>query len=198
MVCLHLLLINYGGKNVGNGTTPIYKSVTNSSSYNSGYNINGSNLQIRHRFAKRGRTISLDLGFSASTNNGDGNNYSVNSFSKPFIKNDTINQHYIDSSRSYSFNPTISYTEPLSKNSMIELRYSYNYNNSTTINNTYRFDNVPRNSASSTACIVTRTNTILHPAQLILATGCSKRNTTSVWEPVYSSWTWKAITQLRR
>jgi uncharacterized membrane protein YgcG len=131
-----------GGKNDGNGTTPIYKSVTNGSSYNSGYNINGSNLQIRHRFAKRGRTISLDLGFSASTNNGDGNNYSVNSFSKPFIKNDTINQHYIDSSRSYSFNPTISYTEPLSKNSMLEIRYSYNYNNSTTINNTYRFDNV--------------------------------------------------------
>jgi outer membrane receptor protein involved in Fe transport len=98
--------------------------------------------RLRHRFAKRGRTISLDLGFSAAQNNGDGNNYSVNSFSKPFIKNDTINQHYIDSSRSYSFNPTISYTEPLSKNSMLELRYSYNYNNSTTINNTYRFDNV--------------------------------------------------------
>ncbi|MEO8172803.1 MAG: outer membrane beta-barrel family protein [Sediminibacterium sp.] len=132
-----------GGKNVENGgTNPIYKSVSKSSGYNSGYNINGSNLQLRHRFAKRGRTISLDLGFSASTNNGDGNNYSVNTFYKPFLKTDTINQHYIDSSRSYSFNPTISYTEPLSKNSMIELRYSYNYNNSTTINNTYRFDNV--------------------------------------------------------
>lgn len=131
-----------GGKNDGNGTTPIYKSVTNGSSYNSGYNVNGSNLQLRHRFAKRGRTLSLDLGFSYSENNGDGNNYSLNSFSKPFIKNDTINQHYIDSSRSYSFNPTISYTEPLSRTSMLELRYSYNYNNSNTINNTYRYDNV--------------------------------------------------------
>jgi len=125
----------------GPKNTPIYQSVIKSSSYNSGYNINGTNLQLRHRFAKRGRTMSLDLNFSASDNNGDGNNYSINSFYKPFVKTDTINQHYVDSSRSVIFNPTVSYTEPIGKNQMIELRYSYNYNNSTTINNTYRFDN---------------------------------------------------------
>ncbi len=129
--------ITTGGKN----NTPINQSVSKSSSYNSGYNVNGSNLQLRHRFAKKGRTVSVDLGFSASQNNGDGNNYSVNSFYKPFLKTDTINQHYIDSSRSVTFNPTVSYTEPIGKNQMIEFRYSYNYVNSTTINNTYRFDN---------------------------------------------------------
>lgn len=129
--------ITTGGKN----NTLINQSVSKSSSYNTGYNINGSNAQLRHRFAKKGRTISLDLGFSASENNGDGNTYSVNSFYKPITKTDTINQHYIDSSRSITFNPTVSYTEPIGKNQMIELRYSYNYNNSTSINNTYRFDN---------------------------------------------------------
>ena len=129
--------ITTGGKN----NTPINQSVSKNSSYNSGYNVNGSNLQLRHRFAKKGRTVSVDLGFSASQNNGDGNNYSVNSFYKPFLKTDTINQHYVDSSRSVTFNPTVSYTEPIGKNQMIELRYSYNYVNSTTINNTYRFDN---------------------------------------------------------
>ncbi len=130
-----------GGKNDGVGTSPIYKSISNNSSYNSGYNINGSNLQLRHRFAKRGRTISLDFNFSYSDNNGDGNTYSVNTFYKPVSKTDTINQHYFDSSRSYSLNPTLSYTEPLGKNQMLEFRYAYSYNNSNTINNTYRFDN---------------------------------------------------------
>ena len=125
----------------GPKNTPIYQSVSKNSSYNSGYNINGTNLQLRHRFAKKGRTVSLDLGFSASDNTGDGNNYSVNSFSKPSVKTDTINQHYVDSSRSVTFNPTVSYTEPIGKNQMIELRYSYNYINSTTISNYYRFDN---------------------------------------------------------
>lgn len=130
-----------GGKNDGIGTTPIYSSTSNSSSYNSGYNINGSNLTIRHRFAKRGRTLSLDMGFSYSENNGDGNNYSINTFFKPVAKTDTINQHYVDSSRSVRLAPTLSYTEPIGRNQMLELKYSYEYNNSTTINNTYRFDN---------------------------------------------------------
>lgn len=120
----------------------INKSETKSSSYNSGFTISGANLQLRHRMAKKGRTISLDLGFSASDNNGDGNNYSVNTFYKPIAKTDTINQHYVDSSRSFTLNPTVSYTEPVGKNQMIELRYSFSYNNSTTINNTYRFDNI--------------------------------------------------------
>lgn len=128
--------ITTGGKN-----TAINQSVSKTSGYNSGFNINGANLQLRHRLAKKGRTVSLDIGFSASENNGDGNNYSVNSFYKPFIKTDTINQHYVDSSRSITLNPTVSYTEPIGKNQMIELRYSYSYNNSTSINNTYRFDN---------------------------------------------------------
>jgi uncharacterized membrane protein YgcG len=126
----------------GNNGVLINQSVSKSSSFNRGYNVNGSNLQLRHRFAKKGRTISLDFGFSANDNNGDGNNYSVNTFYKPFIKTDTINQHYVDSSRSVTINPTVSYTEPIGKNQMIELRYSYNYNNSTTINNTFRFDNI--------------------------------------------------------
>ncbi len=119
----------------------INSSTSKTASYNSGYNINGTNLQFRHRFAKKGRTISLDMGFSASDNNGDGTNYSVNTFYLPRIKTDTINQFYRDSSRSFTLNPTVSYTEPIGKNQMIELRYSYNYNNNTTINNTYRYDN---------------------------------------------------------
>ncbi len=126
-----------GPKNV-----PINSLYNKTSSYNSGYNVNGSNLSLRHRFAKKGRTVSLDIAFSASENDGDGNNYSINSFSKPVVKTDTINQHYIDSSRSVSVSPTFSYTEPIGKNQMLELRYTYSYNNSTTINNTYRYDNV--------------------------------------------------------
>jgi uncharacterized membrane protein YgcG len=119
----------------------INQSTSKYSSYNSGYSINNASLQIRHRFAKKGRTISFDMGFSANQNDGDGNNFSINTFYKPFIKTDTINQHYVDSTRSYTVNPTVSYTEPIGKNQMIELRYSYNYNHSTTINNNYRFDN---------------------------------------------------------
>jgi uncharacterized membrane protein YgcG len=134
---------NYSsGRNIENGGVhPLTQSVSNTSSYNSGVNVNGSNLQLRHRFAKRGRTLSLDFGFSASTNNGDGNTYTVNNYFIPGFANDTLNQHYRDSSRSYSLNPTLSYTEPLGKNQMLEIRYSLNHTNSNTSTSTYNFDN---------------------------------------------------------
>lgn len=119
---------------------PINESVTKNSSYNSGFSISGANLQLRHRFAKRYRTLSLDLNFSASQNNGDGYQYTLNSFYQPTLVRDTLNQHYFDTSHSFSFSPTLSYTEPIAKNQVLEFRYSYNYNNSTNINNTYEFD----------------------------------------------------------
>ncbi len=114
---------------------------TKTSNSNSGYNVNGANLQLRHRFAKRFRTLSLDLGFSANENIGDGFNYSLNSFYKPFIKTDTVNLRSFDSSRGLSVNPTVSYTEPIGKNQVLEFRYSYLYSDNTSLNRTYSFDN---------------------------------------------------------
>lgn len=125
----------------GDKGTLVNQSTSKTNSYNSGFNISGANLQLRHRFAKKYRTLSLDMNFSASQNDGDGFNYSVNSFYKPLVSTDTINQYYLDSSKSLSFSPTLSYTEPIAKNQVLEFRYSYTFNNSTNINNTYRFDN---------------------------------------------------------
>jgi hypothetical protein len=127
---------------VSNGFgVPIYTSTRNSSSVNSGYNISGANLQYRYKFPKRYRTLSFDLNFSNSLNQGEGHNYSVNTFYKPLSKIDTINQYYNDTSRSYTISPTVSYTEPLGKNQILELRYNFSYNENKSINNTYRYDN---------------------------------------------------------
>ena len=117
----------------------INQSVNNTNGVNSGYNVNGTNLQFRHRFKKRGRTVSLDIGVSANSNNGEGYNYAVNQFYTPVSKIDTINQYYISTSNAFSVSPTLSYTEPVGKNQMIELNYNYSnaHNNST--NDTYRY-----------------------------------------------------------
>ena len=121
----------------------INQSQTKTSGNNSGYNINGTSLSLRHRFAKKGRTLSLEVGFSASENKGDGYNYSVNSYYKPSFRADTINQYYRDTSKTLSVNPSISYTEPIGKkgNQMIEFRYTYAYNNTSSQNRTYNFIN---------------------------------------------------------
>lgn len=121
----------------------INQSQTRTSSFNSGYNISGATLSLRHRFAKKGRTMSMEMGFSSSLNQGDGYNYSVNSFYKPVFRADTINQYYRDTSKTLALNPSISYTEPIGKkgNQMIEFRYTYAYNKTSSQNSTYNFIN---------------------------------------------------------
>lgn len=116
----------------------IYNTNGHTSSINSGFNINGSNLTFRHKFKKPLRTFSLDLNGTVNVNNGDGYNYSVNHFYKQ-AKTDSLNQYYNDSLHSYNFSPTLSYTEPVGKNQVIELNYNYTYNQSRTINNTYDY-----------------------------------------------------------
>ncbi|SJZ49931.1 outer membrane beta-barrel family protein [Sediminibacterium ginsengisoli] len=118
----------------------VNRSASTSSGTNSGFNINGSNLQFRHRFAKKARTVSLDLGFSAGTNNSQGYNYSINDFFRPVSKTDTLNQYYISKSNSFSFSPTLSYTEPIGRNQILEFNYNFSYSRNNSSNNTYRFN----------------------------------------------------------
>jgi hypothetical protein len=122
----------------------INQSVSNSSGINSGYNINGTNLQFRHRFAKKGRTLSLDVNVSANTNNGEGYTYAVNTFAVPAAKTDTLNQHYISSSNSFSVSPTLSYTEPIGKNQMLEMNYNFSHSHSNSSNDTYAMNNTTK------------------------------------------------------
>jgi hypothetical protein len=124
----------------GINKTPINNSVSHSSSTSNGYNISGANVQLRHKFAKPYRTVSLDLNFSASENDGSGYNYAVNSFFKPVTRVDTLNQYYTVSSGSFTFSPALSYTEPVGKNQIIELRYNFRYNSNHSVNNTYEMD----------------------------------------------------------
>src|SRR5579871_2126433 len=121
-----------------NFNNPVNTSVGNSSSTNSGFNINNSNIQFRHKFKKQFRTISLDVSGNVNANDGYGYQYSVNNFYK-LNRVDTLNQYYNDSLHSFNITPTLSYTEPIAKNQVLEFKYSYNYNHSNTINNTYDF-----------------------------------------------------------
>ncbi len=93
---------------------PVNSSVGNSYSTNSGFNINGSNLTLRHKFKKAFRTLSLDITGTVNVNNGDGYYNSLNNFYKlDSVQN--LRQYYNDSLHSVSLSPTLSYTEPISK-----------------------------------------------------------------------------------
>ena len=123
---------------VDNHGSPVNTSADQSSGYTSGFNINGSNLQLRHKFNKKYRTVSLDLNGTANVSNGYGYNYAVNNLYR-LGRVDTLNQYNRDSAHSYSISPTLSYTEPVGRNQIIELNYNYSYQKNTSINNTYDY-----------------------------------------------------------
>jgi hypothetical protein len=121
--------------------SPIYNLNGQTSSENSGFNINSTNLQFRHKFKKPARTISLDMNATANINNGTGLNYSQNTFYHTSIGDSAtvLNQFYNDSLHSVTLTPTLAYTEPIAKNMILQLNYNHTYTKSTSVNNTYDF-----------------------------------------------------------
>lgn len=90
-----------------------------------GYNIS-NNLYFRHAFAKRGRSLNFGVNINLSKNNGDfitDGHYQFYDFSGSFLSDSTQNQHTDSRSNSQSYGGSISYTEPLSKNSILQFEY---------------------------------------------------------------------------
>lgn len=113
---------------------PLLESLNRSSTDGLGYNYS-SGLTLRHKFQKRGRTISLGLNGSGSVKNTDKLVYSdVESRLDTIIKNQK-NDIDIDGS---SLSAKLSYTEPVGKNGILMLSYTNALNHGST--NRYVYD----------------------------------------------------------
>ncbi|HTN47315.1 MAG TPA: outer membrane beta-barrel protein [Flavipsychrobacter sp.] len=101
-------------------------SATNNrtASNNFAYNLS-NNLVYRHKFAKQGRTISLNLNTQLNDRKGDGKLYSLNEYTG----SDTslLDQQYDLQSNGYTLSGSINYTEPLSKNAQLMVNYAPSY-----------------------------------------------------------------------
>ena len=100
--------------------------ISSSSAYAKGYNWN-SNALLRHRFPKKGRTLSADLSFALSGNTGGGSLYSVNKYYQPAggFMTDTLNQVYDQPGNGNGYGVNLAYTEPMSKKTMLEFTYNF-------------------------------------------------------------------------
>jgi hypothetical protein len=107
-----------------------------------GYNWDNS-LLYRHKFNKKGRTISATVNFSLNEVGSEGSIYSRNNFYEPAGQRamiDTINQHYGQSGKTTLLQGTLSYTEPLSKKTLLEANYSYGNTTQFSAKQTFDFD----------------------------------------------------------
>jgi mRNA-degrading endonuclease RelE of RelBE toxin-antitoxin system len=117
------------------------------SAHTNGYNLN-SDLTYRHRFAKRGRTISLGVNGGANTRDGEGTLYSRNEYTG--TDTTTNDQRFDQNTDGYTIAGNLSYTEPAGQRGQILISYqpSINRNNSSR----YTYD---RNAAGQDSSLAT-------------------------------------------
>ncbi len=115
-----------------------YESQTNNvnNALSSGYTYS-NNILLQHKFAKRGRTLSWNVGTDVNNKNGNGTLYALNNY---YVVNDSllVNQHSNQRTNGYTLSSTIVYTEPIDSFSQLMFTYmpSYtsNFNNKETNN----------------------------------------------------------------
>ncbi|HEX7904505.1 MAG TPA: outer membrane beta-barrel protein [Chitinophagaceae bacterium] len=107
------------------------------SSNNFGYNLSNSVL-LRHRFKKRGRTISINILQNSNTNERYSDNFSDNDrFTRGRDTTDQISNTLIDGK---SIGANVSYTEALGLKGILELTYNYNESQSHSDQQTFKLD----------------------------------------------------------
>lgn len=116
----------------------------NNQSASDGYNF-ANTILFRKRFRTRGRTFSLNLQTNLNASDGEGNQLSVNRYFNPDgspFRTDSINQRSDNSSDMRSYNVRAVYTEPVTKNSLLEFSVSNSLSKSTSEKTTWDYDKV--------------------------------------------------------
>ncbi len=107
-------------------------------STNEGYNFN-NDLLWRHRFAKNGRTFSMNINTSVNDRTGNSDQYALSQFYENNAVDSTelVDQITNSASDGYTLSSNLNYTEPIGKSSQLQFTYnpSYSQSNSEKITN---------------------------------------------------------------
>jgi hypothetical protein len=143
---------NFTWQNTNSNTTKTYQTFGESGalltdgqnkteSKSQGYNLN-ANALWRHKFAKAGRTFSTQLTYGRNESDADGNQFTINTQYKGSIINrsDTLRQINTTKSTTQNYAVDLTYTEPMSRRSLIEFNAYYRDNISTNDRKTWDYN----------------------------------------------------------
>ena len=105
---------------------------------NNGYNFS-NDLLYRHSFAKKGRTVSVNVNTQLNDKNGTRNLYSKNLYYDNFaaMRGDTIDQQSYTNSDGMTWGSNVIYTEPISSTGQLQFNYGLTLSNSNSSRDTY-------------------------------------------------------------
>lgn len=114
---------------------------TNSTYYTTNESLSfGQNLIYRHKFGKKGRSVSFNLGTDISTSESVNNQQSRNEYFNKGYRLQRIDQQTTNTSPSYQHSLNISYTEPITPKSLLQISYRGSYRNSDSDRRTRKLD----------------------------------------------------------
>lgn len=87
----------------------------------------GNNVMWRHKFFKKGRTFSANLGSTININQVNTTLYSDNFYTDNPLSTRLIDQQGINNTHSYAYRTNFMYTEPISKTGTLQINYSPSY-----------------------------------------------------------------------
>lgn len=131
----------FDGKSYFKPDNLINQSTNKNNSYSDGYNINNSIL-YRHSFAKRGRTISLNLNTRFSKNDRDSYVDAINDYYKGGLvsETDTVRQFSDQATNGYQLSANLAYTEPVGKKGQLQINYSPSFSKNDANQQTFQYN----------------------------------------------------------
>jgi hypothetical protein len=117
----------------------ISSTAYNRNSKTSGYNT-ANNLLYRHAFAKKGRTVSVNIGVDGNHKEGDIFLTSVNEFYNASAQGDSIQQQTAQLVNGINYSGNISYTEPIGKQAQLQFSYAPSISKNKSNQQVYQFD----------------------------------------------------------
>lgn len=110
-----------------NGDT-LNNTTAQQAALNKGYSFT-NNILLQHKFQKKGRAISLNLGQQLSKSDGTGSYYSDTYYTTDSTHT-ILDQHYTNTSKSATFSGTFTYTEPVGQYGQVMANYNPSYTKS--------------------------------------------------------------------
>jgi hypothetical protein len=116
--------VSSAGKTWNVGNTALRNENNQSTNTASNNFTLSSNLLWRHRFAKKGRTLTTNLTYAYANSSANGSLQSTNHFYLPIDSVSMVSQTNSQSTISPTYGITVTYTEPLGKRKYLEFDYN--------------------------------------------------------------------------
>ena len=111
------------GSNTSLDGAPVNRAENDNSGTTSGNNLS-NHLVARHRFPKRGRTLSLDLGAGATLKDGTSSLHSLVDYFGGGVSSDTLDERNSLRTTTRSLSARVAYTEPVGGRALLMISYS--------------------------------------------------------------------------